>query len=98
MANGDALELSQVGILRLLVIAAGVVKTVKLTDVYVAPHLACNIVSFEKLVQKGLGLCTMTARDLSRAEAKAVAFDVKKTTNVLFDVMATALRARGLPT
>ena len=90
MENGDTLELTKLGSVQLHVIAAGVKKTVTLTDVYMAPQLTCNIVSFEELEQKGLGLVYNDgARSLARRSDGEVAFDVTTKNNVLFVVMAT---------
>ena len=50
-ANGDALELMQVESVRLRVMAGGVERVVTLTDVFLAPQLLCNIMSFGKLEQ-----------------------------------------------
>ncbi|CAI5708209.1 unnamed protein product [Hyaloperonospora brassicae] len=56
MENGNELELIQAGSVRLKMNASGMVKTVNFTDVYLAPQLACTVLSLGKLEQKGFGL------------------------------------------
>ena len=56
MADGKALELTQVGSVQLQVVAGGKDRTVTLTDVYLAPQLARNIISYGQLILKGFGL------------------------------------------
>ena len=47
------LTLTQVRSVRLRVMAEGVERVVTLTDIFLAPKLSCNIMSFGKLEQKG---------------------------------------------
>uniref|UniRef100_A0AAV1V1J0 CCHC-type domain-containing protein n=1 Tax=Peronospora matthiolae TaxID=2874970 RepID=A0AAV1V1J0_9STRA len=56
MADGESLRLTRTGSVRLKVLARGVKTIVTLTDVYLAPRLAKNIVSYGKLKSKGYGL------------------------------------------
>uniref|UniRef100_A0AAV1UJY9 GAG-pre-integrase domain-containing protein n=1 Tax=Peronospora matthiolae TaxID=2874970 RepID=A0AAV1UJY9_9STRA len=56
MADGESLHLTRVGSVRLDVLAHGAEEVVKLTDVYLAPRLAKNTVSYGKLVNKGFAL------------------------------------------
>uniref|UniRef100_A0AAV1VI54 Integrase catalytic domain-containing protein n=2 Tax=Peronospora matthiolae TaxID=2874970 RepID=A0AAV1VI54_9STRA len=56
MADGESLHLTRVGSVRLEVLARGAEAVVTLTDVYLAPRLAKNIVSYGKLANKGFAL------------------------------------------
>ena len=70
---------------RLRVIANGEDRTITLTDVYLAPQLARNIVSYEKLEHKGFGLVYRgSGRSLVRRSDGEIAFDVSMQTNVLY--------------
>ena len=55
-ADGESLRLTRVGNVRLEVLARGNKMDVTLTEVYLAPLLAKNIVSYGKLVRKGFAL------------------------------------------
>ena len=95
MANGDALELTQVGSVRLRIMAEDVERVVTLTDVSLALQLSCNIMSFGNLEQKGFKLSYRSgARSVVRRSDGAVAFDITTKNNVLFVVTATARRAK----
>ena len=56
VADGKNLQLSMVGSVILRVMALGKPCIVRITDVYNAPMLARNILSYEKLELKGCGL------------------------------------------
>ena len=60
-------------------------RTITLNDVYLEPQLARNIVSYDKLKQKGFGL-VYRASDLSivRRSDGEIAFDVSMQMNVLY--------------
>ena len=53
MADGESLRLTRAGNVRLEVLARGIKMNVTLTEVYLAPHLAKNIVLYMKLESKG---------------------------------------------
>uniref|UniRef100_A0AAV1UIM3 Uncharacterized protein n=1 Tax=Peronospora matthiolae TaxID=2874970 RepID=A0AAV1UIM3_9STRA len=70
MANGVSLQLTRCGSLRLNIIATGAAVTVTLTDVYLAPILAKNIISYENIERKGFALvCDEDKRSLTRRKA-----------------------------
>ena len=72
-------------------ITAGVGKTVTLTDIYLAPQPACNIVSVKTLEQKGFWLVFEDgARSRAHRSGVTVEFNVTTKNFVLFVVMATA--------
>ena len=85
MADGESLRLTRVGSVRLEVLARGVATIVTLTDVYLAPRLAKNIVSYGKLESKGYALAyDGDNRALARRIDGVVAFDVATDSNVLY--------------
>ena len=84
MADGKTLHLTRVGSVRLEVIARGVESIVTLTDMYMAPRLEKNIVSYGKLESKGFALTyDKKRRTFARRSDGAVAFDVVMKSNVL---------------
>uniref|UniRef100_A0AAV1TAZ2 GAG-pre-integrase domain-containing protein n=1 Tax=Peronospora matthiolae TaxID=2874970 RepID=A0AAV1TAZ2_9STRA len=87
MADGESLHLTRVGSVRLEVIARGAKAVVTLTDVYLVPRLAKNIVSYGKLANKGFALVhSGERRSLARYRDGAVVFDVTIDSNVLYVV------------
>lgn len=94
MEDGESLRLTRVGSVRLEVLARGVKVTVTLTEVYIAPRLAKNIVSYGKLESKGFALVyDGNKRALARRSDGTVVFDVAIDSNVLY-VETTATRER----
>ena len=84
MAYGVPLQLSRCGSVRLNVIPNGAEATVTLTDVYLAPFLAKNNVSYGELERKGFALVyDGDKRSLARRSDGAVAFDVGMESNML---------------
>ena len=63
MADGESLRLTRVGSVRLEVLARGAKTSVTLTEVYLAPRLAKNIVSYGRLERKGFALVFDAAID-----------------------------------
>uniref|UniRef100_A0AAV1T508 Uncharacterized protein n=1 Tax=Peronospora matthiolae TaxID=2874970 RepID=A0AAV1T508_9STRA len=93
MADGESLRLTRAGSVRLEVLVRGVKTIVTLTDVYLAPLLAKNIVSYGKLESKGYGLVyDGDKRALARRSDGLVAFDVETDSNVLYGETATSRR------
>uniref|UniRef100_A0AAV1SZX3 Retrovirus-related Pol polyprotein from transposon TNT 1-94-like beta-barrel domain-containing protein n=1 Tax=Peronospora matthiolae TaxID=2874970 RepID=A0AAV1SZX3_9STRA len=87
MADGESLHLTRVDSVRLEVLARGAEAVGTLTDVYLVPRLAKNIVSYGKLANKGLDLVhSSDRRSLARCRDGAVAFDVTNDSNVLYVV------------
>uniref|UniRef100_A0AAV1U6N4 Integrase catalytic domain-containing protein n=1 Tax=Peronospora matthiolae TaxID=2874970 RepID=A0AAV1U6N4_9STRA len=79
--------MTQVGSVRLKVLARGAEAVVAFTDVYLAPRLAKNIVSYGKLANKGYALeRSGDRRSLARCRDDAVAFDVTIDSNLLYVV------------
>lgn len=77
----------------LAVLVRGVKMTVTLTEVYLAQHLAENIVSYRKLESKGFDLVyDGNKRALERRCDSAVAFDVANNSNVSYVKMAATRR------
>ena len=62
MADGETIKLTQVGSVVLTVLARGQQQDVTLTDVYLAPELSRNIMSYGKLEIKGFGLVYEASR------------------------------------
>uniref|UniRef100_A0AAV1VEB0 Retrovirus-related Pol polyprotein from transposon TNT 1-94-like beta-barrel domain-containing protein n=1 Tax=Peronospora matthiolae TaxID=2874970 RepID=A0AAV1VEB0_9STRA len=84
MADSVSLQLTKYGSVRLNVIANGAAATVTLTDVYLAPSQAKNIVSYKKRNCKGFALVfDEDKRSLARRSDGAVAFDLAIKSNVL---------------
>ncbi|CAI5712621.1 unnamed protein product [Peronospora effusa] len=93
-ANGNALELTQLGSVRLRVMYEGVECVVTLTDVFLAPQLSCNILSFGKLKQKGFNSSYSSgAQSLVRRSEGAVAIDVTTKTTCS---LSSLRRAKGV--
>uniref|UniRef100_A0AAV1VAX2 Retrovirus-related Pol polyprotein from transposon TNT 1-94-like beta-barrel domain-containing protein n=1 Tax=Peronospora matthiolae TaxID=2874970 RepID=A0AAV1VAX2_9STRA len=85
MADGDSLKITIVGSVLLRVIANGKDRMITLTDIYLAPQLARNIVSYGKLEHIGFGLVYRgSGRYLVRRIEWEIAFDVSMHTNVLY--------------
>lgn len=85
LADGETIRLSRVGNVVLRVLAKGKQQTVTLTEVFLAPELARNIMSYGKLERKGFGLVyDGTTRSLARRRNGEVAFDVLMKFNVLY--------------
>uniref|UniRef100_A0AAV1TRZ9 Retrovirus-related Pol polyprotein from transposon TNT 1-94-like beta-barrel domain-containing protein n=1 Tax=Peronospora matthiolae TaxID=2874970 RepID=A0AAV1TRZ9_9STRA len=96
MADGEVLRLTRAGSVRLEVLARGVKTIVTLTDVYLAPRLAKNIVSYGKLESKGYGLVyDGDKRALARRSDGLVAFDVATDSNVLYVETTATSRRHG---
>uniref|UniRef100_A0AAV1UWD4 Retrovirus-related Pol polyprotein from transposon TNT 1-94-like beta-barrel domain-containing protein n=1 Tax=Peronospora matthiolae TaxID=2874970 RepID=A0AAV1UWD4_9STRA len=84
MADGESLHLTRAGSVRLEVFARGAEVLETLTDVYLAPRLAKNIVSYGKLANKGFALVHSGDRlSLARCSDGAVAFSFTIDSNVL---------------
>lgn len=84
LADNEKVGLSKVGSVRISVMANGQEKTVKLTDVYYSPILACNIISYGKLDQKGYSLKYSNGkRSIARRRDDQVALDVTMKNSVL---------------
>ena len=94
MADGESLLLTQVGSVRLKVIARGVESTVMLTDVYLAPRLAKIIISYGTLERRGFALVYENGkRALARHSGGSISFDAVMGSNILYvDVTATQER------
>ena len=85
LAGGETVRLSRVGNVVLTVLAKGRQKNVTLTDVFLAPELVRNIMSYGKLERKGFDLdYDGTTRGLARRRVGEVAFDVMMRYNVLY--------------
>ena len=96
MADGESLHLMRVGSVRLEVLARGAEAVVTLTDVYLAPRLAKNIVSYGKLANKGFALVhSGDRRSLARCSDGAVVFDVTIDSNVLYVVTKITRNKEG---
>ena len=96
MADGESLHLTRVGSVRLDVLARGAEAVVTLTDVYLAPRLAKNIVSYGKLANKGFALVhSGDRRSLARCSDGAVVFDVTIDSNVLYVVTKITRNKEG---
>ena len=94
MADGESLRLTRVGSVRLEVLARGVKMTVTLTEVYLAPRLEKNIISYGKLESKGFALVyDGNKRALAWRSNGTVVFDVAIDSNVLY-VKSTVTRGR----
>uniref|UniRef100_A0AAV1TQK7 Retrovirus-related Pol polyprotein from transposon TNT 1-94-like beta-barrel domain-containing protein n=1 Tax=Peronospora matthiolae TaxID=2874970 RepID=A0AAV1TQK7_9STRA len=86
-ADSESLQLTRVGSVRLEVLARGAEAVVTLTDVYLAPRLAKNIVSYGKLANNGFALVhSGERRSLARCRDGVVALDVTIDSNVLYVV------------
>ena len=93
MADGVSLQLSRCGSVRLNVTANGEEATVTHTDIYLAPRLAKNIVSYGKLEQEKLELVYYgDKRWLAQSSDGTVAFDVVMERNVLHVQTTTTKR------
>ena len=76
--------MTRVGSVRLKVFARGAETTVTLTEVYLAPRLSKDIVSYGKLQSRGFALVyDGDKRSLARRSDGAIAFDVAIDSNVL---------------
>lgn len=96
MADRKTVHLTQVGSVWLKVMASGVESTVMLTEVYLAPGLAKNIVSYGKLERKGFALVyNGKRRAIVWRSNDAVAFDVKMGSKVLYVDIAVKKNRRG---
>uniref|UniRef100_A0AAV1T191 Integrase catalytic domain-containing protein n=1 Tax=Peronospora matthiolae TaxID=2874970 RepID=A0AAV1T191_9STRA len=96
MADGESLRLTRAGNVRLEVLARGVKTVVTLADVYLAPRLAKNIVSYVKLESKGYGIVyDGDKRALDRRSDGIVAFDVATDSNVLYVETTATSRRHG---
>lgn len=85
MANGESLKIPSVGRFRLRVIGDGKERAITLSGVYLAPKLARNITSYEKLEQRRFGLVyRRSSLSLVRRSDVAIANDVSMQTNVLY--------------
>ena len=85
MADGQVLSLTRVGCVFLDVWVNGKAGNVKITDVYLAPRLARNILSYVRLERKGYQICYDGAkRVLSRRSDGRAVFDVLMDNNVLY--------------
>ena len=84
LADGETIKLSRVGRVVLTVKAEGHERDVTLTEVYLAPDLSKNIMSYGKLERKGFGLVyDGMKRALARRSNGEVVFDIKMENNVL---------------
>lgn len=95
MADGESLHLTQVGKVRPKDVASGVENTMVLMNVYLAPRLTKNIVSYGKRKRKGFALVYDGEKHaFARASRDgAIAFDVKMDSNMLC-VNVTAINSR----
>uniref|UniRef100_A0AAV1TH46 GAG-pre-integrase domain-containing protein n=1 Tax=Peronospora matthiolae TaxID=2874970 RepID=A0AAV1TH46_9STRA len=94
MADGKSPRLTKAEIVRPEVLARGAKKSMKLTEVYLAPRLAKNIVSYGKRECKWFALVYDGGkRALARPSDRAVAFDVAIDSIVLY-FETTATRGR----
>ena len=85
LADSETVRLSRVGNVVMTVLAKGRQKSVTLTDVFLAPELVRNIMSYGKLERKGFDLdYDGTTRGLARRRVGEVAFDVMMRYNVLY--------------
>uniref|UniRef100_A0AAV1U680 Polyprotein n=1 Tax=Peronospora matthiolae TaxID=2874970 RepID=A0AAV1U680_9STRA len=97
LADGEVIKLSRVGSVVLTVKAEGHERDVTLTEVYLAPDLSRNIMSYGKLERKGFGLVyDGTKRTLARRSNGEVVFDIKMEDNVLYVDTVAPTRA-GTP-
>ena len=97
MADGETLTITRVGSVRLCVIAEGKERTLKLTDVYLAPHLGHNIVSYGNHELDGFGLTYNSATPALVKRSKGeVDFDLKMKKCSLRPGSGT-LHGRGTP-
>ena len=79
-----------------MIIGRGVESTVMLTDVYLAPRLAKNIVSYGKLERKGFTLVyDGEKRALARRSDGVIAFDASMASNVLYVEMTATHDRHG---
>uniref|UniRef100_A0AAV1TKU7 CCHC-type domain-containing protein n=1 Tax=Peronospora matthiolae TaxID=2874970 RepID=A0AAV1TKU7_9STRA len=89
-ADGESLYPTRVGSVHIEFLARGAEAVVTLTDVYLAPRLAKNIVSYGKLANKRFTLVhSGHKRSLARCRDGAVAFDATIDSNVLYVVTKT---------
>uniref|UniRef100_A0AAV1TGU4 CCHC-type domain-containing protein n=1 Tax=Peronospora matthiolae TaxID=2874970 RepID=A0AAV1TGU4_9STRA len=97
LADDEVIKLSRVGSVVLTVKAEGHERDVTLTEVYLAPDLSRNIMSYGKLERKGFGLVyDGTKRALARRSNGEVVFDIKMENNVLYVKTVAPTRA-GTP-
>ena len=85
LADGEIVTMLRVGSLRLTVLAKRRQQKVTLTDLYLAPELARNIMSYGKLERKVFGLAyDDESRVLARWSNDQVTFDVSMDHNVRY--------------
>ena len=78
MNDGEVIKLSRVGSVVLTVTAKGRERDVTMTDVYLAPELSKNIMSYGKLGRKGFGIVYYdTTRALARRSNGEFVLDIK---------------------
>ena len=94
MTDGESRHLTQVGSVRLKVIAHNIENTVMLMDMYLAPRIVKTIVLYGKLGRKGFALVyDEVKRTLVRRNYGAIAFNVVTGSNMrYFDVIAQCRR------
>lgn len=84
LADGDALRVTKKGSMLLHVTAGGEQRNVRLTDLYYAPGLARNIISYGRLEHKGFVLgYKKEQRVVYERRSGQAAFDVQMDNNIL---------------
>ena len=85
LSDGEVIKLSRVGSAVLTMTAKGRERDVTMTEVYLAPQLSKNIMSYGKLERKGFGFVyDGTTRALARRSNGEVVFNIKMEKNVLY--------------
>ena len=95
---GEPVKLLLVGNVVLTVIAGGQQKDITLTEVYLAPGLSRNIISYGKLERKGFGLVYAgTKRAVVRRSDGEVVFDISIDNDVLYVKTVVIKRSPSTP-
>uniref|UniRef100_A0AAV1UHD3 Retrovirus-related Pol polyprotein from transposon TNT 1-94-like beta-barrel domain-containing protein n=1 Tax=Peronospora matthiolae TaxID=2874970 RepID=A0AAV1UHD3_9STRA len=98
LADGETVRLSRVGNMVLTLLSKGRQKNLMLTDVFLAPELVRNLMSYGKLDRKGFGLVyDGTTRGLAKRRDGEVAFDVMMRYNVLYVRTVQSARTTQTP-